>query len=152
MVQGIFGYLDPEYMQTNQLTEKSDVYSFGVVLLELVTGRRALNLLFEILDENIVGLENMEQISVVSKLAKECLNVRGEDRPSMKEVAMELEGLILGGKHSWARINVHDEEEMESLIRIDDGMSHFDNGDVSSSVGYDSISRDHILLPMHGGR
>ncbi|XP_047945075.1 wall-associated receptor kinase 2-like [Salvia hispanica] len=173
MVQGTFGYLDPEYMQTNQLTEKSDVYSFGVVLLELVTGRRALSfdrpieekslanyflsvlkqdLLFEILDKNIVGLENMEQIAVVSTLAKECLNVRGEDRPSMKEVAMELEGLILGGKHSWARINVQDEEEMESLIQIDDGMSHLGNGDVSSSVGYDSISRDHILLPMHGGR
>ncbi|KAL1551985.1 wall-associated receptor kinase 2-like [Salvia divinorum] len=173
MVQGTFGYLDPEYMQTNQLTEKSDVYSFGVVLLELFTGRRALSLdrpveekslanyflsvlkqdlLFEILDENIVGLENMEQISAVSKLAKECLNVRGEDRPSMKEVAMELEGLILGGKHSWARINVHDEEEMESLIRIDDGVSHFGDGDMSSSLGYDSISRDHILLPMNGGR
>ncbi|XP_047973719.1 wall-associated receptor kinase 2-like [Salvia hispanica] len=173
MVQGTFGYLDPEYMQTNQLTEKSDVYSFGVVLLELVTGRKALSfdrpieekslanyflyvlkqdLLFEILDENIMGLENMEQISAVSKLAKECLNVRGEDRPSMKEVAMELEGLILGGKHSWARINVHDEEEMESLIRIEDGMSHFGNGDMNSSVGYDSISRDHILLPMDGGR
>ncbi|XP_042017614.1 wall-associated receptor kinase 2-like [Salvia splendens] len=173
MVQGTFGYLDPEYMQTNQLTEKSDVYSFGVVLLELVTGRRALSfdrpieekslanyflyvlkqdLLLEILDENIVGLENMEQISVVSKLAKECLNVRGEDRPSMKEVAMELEGLILGERHSWARINVHDEEEVESLIRIDDGMSHFGNGDMSSNVGYDSISRDHIPLPMNGGR
>ncbi|XP_057802733.1 putative wall-associated receptor kinase-like 16 [Salvia miltiorrhiza] len=173
MVQGTFGYLDPEYMQTNQLTEKSDVYSFGVVLLELVTGRRALSfdrpveekslanyflsvlkqdLLFEILDDKIVGSGNMEQISAVAKLAKECLNVRGEDRPSMKEVAMELEGLILRGKHSWARINVENEEEKECLLPNDDGMSHFGNGDSSSSVGYDSISRDHILLPMNGGR
>ncbi|XP_057802732.1 putative wall-associated receptor kinase-like 16 [Salvia miltiorrhiza] len=173
MVQGTFGYLDPEYMQTNQLTEKSDVYSFGVVLLELVTGRRALSfdrpveekslanyflsvlkqdLLFEIVDDKIVGSANMEQISAVAKLAKECLNVRGEDRPSMKEVAMELEGLILRGKHSWARINVENEEEKEFLLPNDDGMSHFGNGDSSSSVGYDSISRDHILLPMNGGR
>lgn len=37
MVQGTLGYLDPEYLHTNQLTEKSDVYSYGVVLVELRT-------------------------------------------------------------------------------------------------------------------
>ncbi|XP_047971281.1 wall-associated receptor kinase 3-like [Salvia hispanica] len=163
MVQGTFGYLDPEYMQTNQLTEKSDVYSFGVVLLELVTGRKALSfnrpveekslsnyflyvlkqdLLVKIIDEKIVGLENMEQISTVCKLAKECLNVKGEDRPSMKEVAMELEGLILREKHSWAT-NVDDEEEMKSLIPNDH--------DGTSGVGFDSIGMDHIVLPINDG-
>ncbi|KAK4436070.1 Receptor-like kinase LIP2 [Sesamum alatum] len=37
------GYYAPEYERTGELSPKSDVYSFGVILLELISGRKALD-------------------------------------------------------------------------------------------------------------
>lgn len=42
-VMGTYGYCAPEYIKTGHLTAKSDVYSFGIFLLELITGRRAID-------------------------------------------------------------------------------------------------------------
>ena len=42
-VMGTPGYCAPEYLESGQLTLRSDIYSFGVVILEVVTGRRALD-------------------------------------------------------------------------------------------------------------
>ncbi|KAK2638672.1 hypothetical protein Ddye_026467 [Dipteronia dyeriana] len=128
MVQGTLGYLDPEYLHTSQLTEKSDVYSFGVVLVELMTGKKVLSFdkpeeerslvmyflsslkegsVFEILENGIVNDDNNEQMREVTELARRCLRVKGEERPTMKEVAMELEGLRRMNKHLWDNFEVN---------------------------------------------
>ncbi|KAF2945929.1 wall-associated receptor kinase 5 [Oryza sativa Japonica Group] len=125
-VQGTCGYLDPEYMRTCRLTDKSDVYSFGVVLLELLTCRKALNLeeleeekylssqfllavgegrLGEILDPQIKGEQSMEVLEQVAELAKQCLEISGEKRPSMREVAEELDRLGKLSLHPWGQPN-----------------------------------------------
>ncbi|TVU46535.1 hypothetical protein EJB05_06076, partial [Eragrostis curvula] len=43
-VRGTIGYIAPEWISSLQITAKVDVYSYGVVLLELVMGKRVLDL------------------------------------------------------------------------------------------------------------
>ncbi|CAL9177655.1 unnamed protein product, partial [Musa hybrid cultivar] len=168
LVQGTCGYLDPEYLQTCQLTDKSDVYSFGVVLLELLTGKKALcfegseeerslasnfiaamneNRLLEILDNQVKSEGDMELIQEISELAKQCLNVRGEERPTMKEVATELDKLRKSKLHPWIP---HNAEETESLLgesSNDHGLNY--NG-IDTTTSYTTEKR--LALDIEYGR
>ncbi|XP_038684212.1 probable serine/threonine-protein kinase PBL25 isoform X2 [Tripterygium wilfordii] len=54
-VMGTYGYCSPEYARSGHLTLKSDVYSFGVVLLELITGRRAVDTTKPVDEQNLVS-------------------------------------------------------------------------------------------------
>ncbi|XP_065012566.1 serine/threonine-protein kinase PBS1-like [Musa acuminata AAA Group] len=54
-VMGTYGYCAPEYAMTGQLTVKSDIYSFGVVLLELITGRKAVETTKSHAEQNLVS-------------------------------------------------------------------------------------------------
>ncbi|XP_042049988.1 wall-associated receptor kinase-like 1 [Salvia splendens] len=156
-VNGTFGYIDPEYFQSNQFTEKSDVYSFGVVLVELLTGLKPIisspetgeeqkslvlrfllsmneNKLDSILDERMgSGEGDKESIAAVAKLAQRCLNLNGKNRPYMKEVAMELDTLRFA-QIGITTINRNSTEESSSakegtlILSIDDQNYDWTNG------------------------
>lgn len=123
LVRGTFGYLDPEFFQTTHMSEKSDVYSFGVILVELLTRRKpfvwesgledrnlAMHFIssmkrkhfFDILEPRLMEEASQEELISIAKLVEQCLSVKGEDRPSMKDVARELEGLKKQVKPLWS--------------------------------------------------
>ncbi|KAL7163935.1 hypothetical protein ACSBR2_039945 [Camellia fascicularis] len=124
-VMGTHGYAAPEYVATGRLTAKSDVYSFGVVLLELLSGRRAVdkskvgveqNLvdwakpylgdkrkLFRIMDTKLEGQYPQKGAYTAATLALQCLSTEAKVRPRMSEVLANLEQLQVpqnAAKHS----------------------------------------------------
>ncbi|KAG7941114.1 hypothetical protein I3843_16G021900 [Carya illinoinensis] len=171
LVQGTFGYLDPEYLSSGQLTEKSDVYSFGVVLAELLTGEKAVSLLraesernlaayfisalkddrlLEIIEGHIIKESNVEEVKEVSYIAKRCLSIKGEDRPTMKVVAMELEGLRIMEKHSHGKADLYRKEiecsrnAITSYLSLDAGTANSSTTTTIDSMG-DQVSKSIIV-------
>ncbi|MCO5550939.1 hypothetical protein L7F22_004434 [Adiantum nelumboides] len=115
-VVGTLGYAAPEYIQTGHLTSKSDVWSFGVVLLEILTGRRALdqnrpkqeqqlidwvkfnlqgNKKFRlIMDPRLEGEYSLLQAQKIASLAFQCLVKHARVRPLMSSVVKKLREIV----------------------------------------------------------
>ncbi|XP_027088098.1 probable serine/threonine-protein kinase PBL23 [Coffea arabica] len=127
-VMGTYGYCAPEYAMTGQLTTKSDIYSFGVVLLEIITGRRAIDNTRPTAEQNLISwakpyFKDRRQFTFLADpllegdypvkclhqavaVAAMCLQDEASTRPFIGDVVTALEYLAMSTDESFS-----DEEE-----------------------------------------
>ncbi|KAK4439150.1 Serine/threonine-protein kinase-like protein [Sesamum alatum] len=109
---GTLGYLDPGYLAPGDLSTKSDVFSFGILMLEIISGRNAIDVNYsppsvvewavpEIKSGNITGIcdprigppEDAEALRLMAVLAARCVRSTAEKRPGMAEVLESLKSV-----------------------------------------------------------
>ncbi|KAL7154533.1 hypothetical protein ABFS83_03G008100 [Erythranthe nasuta] len=114
-VMGTYGYCAPEYAMSGKLTLKSDIYSFGVVMLELITGRKAIdctqipgeqNLVVwsrpylkdrrkfvQMVDPLLEGRFSIRSLHHAIAITSMCLQEQASFRPLISDIVMALEYL-----------------------------------------------------------
>ncbi|KAA8528338.1 hypothetical protein F0562_035693 [Nyssa sinensis] len=102
---GTLGYLDPGYLAPADLSTKSDVFSFGILLLEIVSGRNAIDMNYSppsvvdwaaplirgcdfagICDPRIGPPNDQAVIRQLAVLAARCVRSTAKKRPAMSDV------------------------------------------------------------------
>ncbi|KAI4370217.1 hypothetical protein MLD38_018587 [Melastoma candidum] len=111
-VRGTIGYMDPEYVTNAKLTCSSDIYSFGIVMLQLLSGKKVLELdldarnqltriardvsmelrpLSDFEDPRLNGNINRIDFQALLLMAVLCIAKSSKDRPTIDEVCEETE-------------------------------------------------------------
>jgi Protein kinase domain/D-mannose binding lectin/PAN-like domain len=114
-MRGTIGYLAPEWLSGQPITQKADVYSFGMMLFEIISGKRnkeniksgeytyfpvhaAIKInhgeLLCLLDDKLEGIVNIEELDRACKVACWCIQDWETLRPCMGEVVRMLEGTV----------------------------------------------------------
>lgn len=108
-IEGTFGYLAPEYFMHGIVDEKTDVFAYGVLLLELITGRRAVdssrqslviwakplldnNSFKELTDPKLGDDYDQTEMRRTMLAASMCINHSSSMRPHMNRVVQLLKG------------------------------------------------------------
>ncbi|KAL6873487.1 hypothetical protein ACP4OV_013569 [Aristida adscensionis] len=137
-IEGTFGYMAPEYFMHGIINEKTDVFAYGVLLLELVTGRKAVdssrqslviwakplldsNKIKELVDPSLGNEYDPEEMVYILAVASLCIHHSSISRPSMKSVVRFLKGdrasLELMGRPKIAKPLMFDSCDSEDYTR-----------------------------------
>ncbi|KAK4271229.1 hypothetical protein QN277_019952 [Acacia crassicarpa] len=158
-VRGTIGHIAPEYLSTGKSSEKTDVFGYGVMLLELITGQRAFDLarlandddvmlldwvkgllkdkkLETLVDADLVGDYDEEEVEQLIQVALLCTQSSAMERPKMSEVVRMLEGDGLAEKwDQWQKDEMHRRDNQTLLPShswpIADSASHIPPDELS---------------------
>ncbi|KAG4956174.1 Receptor-like cytosolic serine/threonine-protein kinase RBK2 [Glycine max] len=128
-VEGTFGYLPPEFFMHGIVDEKTDVYAYGVLLLELITGRQALdssqkslvmwakplltaNNIKELVDPVLADAYDEEQMKLVTLTASLCVDQSSIQRPVLDILRGEEESLRIMKERSKSKLQRTYSEEL----------------------------------------